>query len=83
MRTILVNERKKAGYSQESFAVLLGISRSHYSQIETGDKAPSLALGIKIKQKLLHKSDDIFFNNSSPILRHNQNVSRGTQPKKG
>lgn len=67
MRTRLVTARKRAGYSQDSFAAALGISRSHYSQIETGDKNPALNVGIKIKALLHYKGDDIFFDTRSPV----------------
>lgn len=60
MRTKLKALRIACGFSQYTFADALGISRSHYSQIETGDKAPSLALAIKIKSILGYASDDIF-----------------------
>lgn len=66
MRTKLVSVRKKAGYTQATFADAIGISRNHYSQIETGDKNPSLQVAIKIKAKLCYKGDDIFFNVSRP-----------------
>ena len=64
MRTRLVTARKRAGYSQQTFSTALGISRTHYTQIETGAKNPSLAVAIKIKALLHYKGDDIFFDNS-------------------
>jgi len=39
---------------------LIGISRSYYSQIETGDKQPSLQVALRIKQALGYYGDDIF-----------------------
>lgn len=60
MRTKLKNLRTACGFSQYTFADALGISRSHYSQIETGDKTPSLPLARKIKSILGYTDDDIF-----------------------
>lgn len=70
MRVKLKKMREAAGYSQQSFADKVGISRSHYSQIETGEKEPSLKVGLKIKRALDYEKDDIFFNQKSPVLRH-------------
>ena len=36
----------------DPMAEAIGISRSHYSQIETGAKAPALKTGLRIKQVL-------------------------------
>lgn len=60
MRTKLKTLRKACGFSQYTFADALKISRSHYSQIETGDKTPSLTLALKIKKILGYSNDDIF-----------------------
>lgn len=60
MRTRLKALRTACGFSQYTFADALGISRSHYSQIETGDKTPSLTLALKIKNILGYNGDDIF-----------------------
>lgn len=66
MRVKLARVRMKAGYTQAALADAVGISRNHYTQIETGDKNPSLPVAIKIKAKLCYKGDDIFFNSDSP-----------------
>ena len=71
MRTKLVSVRKKAGFTQATFADAIGISRNHYAQIETGVKNPSLPVAVKIKAKLCYKGDDIFFNSISPKTGHN------------
>ena len=60
MRTIMKQLRKQQGYTQETFAKELGVSTSHYSQVETGDKQPSLNLGLRIKRTLNYYGDDIF-----------------------
>ncbi len=66
MRTKLVSVRKKAGYTQAALADAVGISRNHYTQIETGDKNPSLPVAVKIKAKLCYKGDDIFLTQQAP-----------------
>lgn len=65
MRTKLKKMRKACGFSQYTFADALGISRSHYSQIEAGNKTPSFPLAKKIKSVLGYDNDDIF-NQSNP-----------------
>ncbi|WP_195985325.1 helix-turn-helix domain-containing protein [Clostridium sp. D33t1_170424_F3] len=69
MREKLVKLREAAGYTQETFSKAIGISRSHYSQIETGEKDPSLKVSLKIKRKLGYDRDDIFFTHKSPVSR--------------
>ena len=60
MRIKLQNLRQSQGYTQTSFAEVIGISRNHYSQIESGDKSPSMKVALKIKQTLGYQGDDIF-----------------------
>ena len=62
--------RDRLGMSQEALAERLGVSRSHYAQIESGDKNPSLKLSLKIKQALGYPYDDLFFNPKRPVSRH-------------
>lgn len=62
MRLKLQKLRESYGYTQQTFSEALGISRSHYAQIETGDKAPSLKVALQIKKTLAYKDDDIFEN---------------------
>lgn len=62
MRVKLQKLREAYGFTQQSFSEALGISRSHYSQIETGEKAPSLRLALRIKKALNYQGDDIFDN---------------------
>lgn len=70
MRTKLVKLRERHGYTQATFSNAIGISRSHYSQIETGEKEPSLRVGLKIKKALDYPYDDIFFNQKCPVSGH-------------
>ena len=60
MRVRLQRMRDAQGYTQHAFATALGVSRSHYSQIESGDKNPSLKLAISIKKLLGYANDDLF-----------------------
>ena len=60
MRSRLIKLRKDNGYTQVCISKVLDISRSHYSQIESGDKSPSLRLALRIKKCLNCESDDIF-----------------------
>ena len=66
MRVKLVKLREGRGYTQQTFSEAVGISRSHYSQIETGEKEPSLKVSLKIKRVLDYPYDDIFFNQKCP-----------------
>ncbi len=65
MRTRLKALRTARRFSQYTFADALGISRSHYSQIEAGKKTPSLPLARKIKSVLVYSGDDIFDNDTT------------------
>lgn len=62
MRVKLQQLREAQGYTQQTFSEAVGTSRSHYSQIETGEKAPSLRLALRIKKILGYDGDDIFEN---------------------
>lgn len=62
MRAKLKKIRKEHGHTQQSLADSVRASRSHYAQIETGDKNPSLKLAIRIKEALNYHDDDIFDN---------------------
>ncbi len=65
MRVKLKQLREARGYTQQTFSVVVGISRSHYSQIETGEKQPSLLLALRIKRALDYYDDDIFDNTTT------------------
>lgn len=51
-RKRLIKERERCSHTQYEFADECGISRQHYSQIETGVKNPSLKTAMKIKETL-------------------------------
>jgi putative transcriptional regulator len=65
MRVKLQQLREAHGYTQQTFSNAIGISRSHYSQVETGEKQPSLKLALKIKRMLNYYDDDVFDNSTS------------------
>ena len=67
MRLKLIQLREAAKQTQQTTSEAVGISRSHYSQIETGDKDPSLKVGLRIKSFFKYKKDDIFFNSERPV----------------
>lgn len=60
-RTCLIEARKTLGFTQEDVAACLGISSSHYSMIESGDRTPSLPLARKISQLLHTPIERLFF----------------------
>ncbi|MCM1059411.1 MAG: helix-turn-helix transcriptional regulator [Eubacterium sp.] len=70
MRTRLKALRIACGFSQYTFADALGISRSHYSQIEAGGKTPSLPIARKIKETVGYTDDDIFDNDTTCFSKH-------------
>lgn len=69
MRVRLQQMRKAYGFTQQTFSEAVGISRTHYSQIETGDKWPSLKVAFRIKKILSYTDDDIFGNITMPPLQ--------------
>lgn len=83
MRKKLQTLREGAGYTQQTFSERLGVSRSHYAQIESGDKNPSLKLSLKIKQALGYPYDDLFFNPKRPVSRHRRErkAAHGAVPR--
>ncbi len=66
MRTKLRALRQERNLTIEETANSLHCSRSHYSQVEYGDKNPSLKLALRIKRFFDYKDDDIFLNTNAP-----------------
>lgn len=60
MRIKLREVRLEQELTQEEIAKDVGITRSHYTKIEIGLGNPSLAVAIKIKQRLNYLNDDLF-----------------------
>lgn len=72
MREKLRRLRTAAGYTQQQLSDKVHISRNHYTQIETGEKNPSLKVSLRIKQVLGYPYDDLFFNQKRPVSRHKE-----------
>lgn len=72
MRIKLIQTREAMGFTQRQLSALVGTSRSHYSQIETGEKNPSLKLALNIKRALNYDGDDIFFDLKRPSKGHDR-----------
>ena len=60
MREHLRNARVEAGLTQYGLAERVNISRSHYSQIESGRKNPSHKVAVSIKVALRKTEDSLF-----------------------
>ncbi|WP_158579593.1 helix-turn-helix transcriptional regulator [Blautia sp. AF19-13LB] len=69
MRAKLKALREANGYTQQTLSDAIGMSRSHYSQVESGDKQPSLKLALRIKRALNYYGDDIFDNTMPPVRK--------------
>lgn len=66
MRQKLREKRIQKKYTHQAIADKLGISRPAYTNIENGNKNPSLDVALKIKEILKYKNDDIFLNLEFP-----------------
>lgn len=66
MRVKLRELRAALGYNQTTFAQAVGISRTHYCQIESGEKDPSLKVSLRIKKQVGYNGDDIFLDRKCP-----------------
>lgn len=67
MRKKLQTLREGAGYTQQTFSERLGVSRSHYAQIESGDKNPSLKLSRKSSRPSAIPTTTFFLTRSDPF----------------
>lgn len=56
----LIELRRQLGKSQDQMARYVGISVSHWRQIETGYRTPSLDLAAKIAHMLGRTVDELF-----------------------
>lgn len=66
MREALRNLRIKRGLTHQDVASRAGIARVTYTNIEIGNKNPSLAVAVRIKQALNHTGDEIFLDDGAP-----------------
>lgn len=64
MRRKLIEIRKKRGYTQKEIADELNVARTTYTGYENGTVTPSLETGLRIKEVLNYKHDDIFLNSN-------------------
>lgn len=72
MRTKLIEERKKNGFTQEEIAKKLNIARTTYTGYEKGLFSPSLQTAIKIKEILNYRKDDIFLDCNDSTTNQNK-----------
>lgn len=72
MRVNMANRRKKLNLTQEEVAKRVGIARTTYTNIELGDKNPSLQVALKIKE-VLESDDDIFLLSNVPKCNTKEN----------
>lgn len=80
MRTRLIQMRQKQGLSQSQVANKLGITRSFYGMIETGDRNPTLGLAKKIAEFFQVNIEDIFFDDlGNEALRDVADPPTGTE----
>lgn len=72
MRKCLIRFRKERKITQQQIAEILGITRSYYGMIETGNRNPTLGLAKKIAELFQTDIDQIFFDDkSNRTLRNN------------
>lgn len=78
MRSRLIKLRKQRGMTQQKVACELGITRSFYGMIETGNRNPTLDLARRITV-LLQATDieDVFFDNLSNESLQNKTAQVG------
>jgi putative transcriptional regulator len=62
MRHKLKDIRISKKFTQEYIAEKVGIDRSTYTNIELGNRNPTFAVALKIKEVLNFKEDEIFLN---------------------
>lgn len=62
MRDKLREIRVSKNLTQSDIANIIGVDRVTYTNIELGNKNPSLKVAIKIKKALKYYNDDIFLN---------------------
>lgn len=65
MRQKLVALRKEKGLTQQQVADMLGVTRSFYGMIETGDRNPTLDLAKRISEIFGTNIEGLFFAENS------------------
>jgi putative transcriptional regulator len=61
-RDELINTRKKLGVTQAHVAKEIGVNRSYYGLIETGNRNPTLKIATKIATALNSSIEELFPN---------------------
>lgn len=64
-RNMLIEARKKKGWTQEELASGVGISRAYLANIERGEYDPSLKVAQSLSKKLGVSTDKLFFNDNA------------------
>lgn len=68
MRTWLLQQREKKGFTQAQLAQACFIDRSYYSQIENGTRTPSAQVAKAIAELLEFNPSTFFFNDDNKLL---------------
>ena len=69
MRKNLQRARAEAGFTQYSFAKEIGVSRSYYSMLESGQKNVPRGWQSAIRLKLNNDADNLFHNTDEALRR--------------
>ncbi|MBO8168171.1 MAG: helix-turn-helix transcriptional regulator [Thermoanaerobacteraceae bacterium] len=80
MREKLIKLREKANLTQEEVARQLGISRSFYGHIETGQRNPTYGLAKKIAKLFNVEVENIFFDAESYRMKQLDELSNKENP---
>lgn len=78
MRQALANLRETRKMTQEHVASLVGISRSYYGLIETGDRNPTYGLAKKIAKIFNVNVEALFFDLESYRMKPDSDKPTGT-----
>jgi putative transcriptional regulator len=70
----MIKRRKKLGLTQKEVAKRVSIARTTYTNIELGDKNPSLQVALRIKEVLEVEDDDIFLISNVPERNGNHSA---------
>lgn len=73
-RIILIEARKRKGWTQEELASNVGISRAYLANIERGEYDPSLKVAQSLSKKLGVSTDKLFFNDNARKTNNNKEV---------
>lgn len=74
MREELIKARVNLGLTQLQIAMSVGISRSFYGLIETGNRNPSYGLAKRIAKELKKNADSLFFDLDGFKMKRKENL---------